>query len=135
MVVLLYGQKSFWLITLQIFLDLWLCQRILWIQLCPAVSPSVYPSICNTVFSGFAQNFFVVFPMKLGFNKRIKVAGGIFLEKLIMLEMGQWVTFRAEINIMNLSQNQLFRFFWICTLWQTLDCGEKWRFWIFKGKS
>ena len=40
-------------------------------------------SFCNAVFSGFANYFFLIFYMKLWFNKYIKLTEPVFLRKIL----------------------------------------------------
>ena len=95
--------------------------------------PSVHFPICNIIFSGLAHYFFLIFCMKLGFNKYIKRTEPILAENSYYLQHGLHGTFSDPKSIfLNFSLNFFIIFFWNCTWWKAFKNGYKRLFWIFK---
>ena len=80
-----------------------------------SVLPSICLSIYNTVFSGLASCFYLIFCLNLGFNKRIKVMEPICWGKFLFgPRWGNWGILEPKINIVDLSLNLIISFFWYC---------------------
>ena len=79
-----------------------------------SVHTFVRPYICNAVFSGLAHYFFLIFCMKLRFNKYLKVTEPIFWGKLLLCpKWGKWGIFGPKINIFGIFSKSVHYFFLI----------------------